>query len=143
MIQRIQSVLLFLSAACFGALFAVPFASGNGNDLFADKIYNIQDNIGLMVIAGLGAALCLGAILVFKNRVLQKRMSLLTSILAIGLIGLAVYLLLPHINSAESQNQLSYKLGIGLPVLSLMFSFLASRFIQKDENLVQSMDRLR
>jgi len=96
-----------------------------------------------MVIAGLGAAICLAAIFTFKNRGLQKKLSLMTSLLALALIGLAVYLVFPYLNNANNSNQLTYKLGIGLPVLALIFSALSSRFIQKDEELVQSMDRLR
>jgi len=34
-------------------------------------------------------------------------------------------------------------MGLYLPFVFLLFGFLAQRFIQKDEKLVQSMDRLR
>ena len=35
------------------------------------------------------------------------------------------------------------ELGLGLPVLSILFAAFAMRFINKDEKLVKSMDRLR
>ena len=35
------------------------------------------------------------------------------------------------------------ELGIFLPIIALVFGFLALRNIQKDENLVRSADRLR
>lgn len=145
MIQRIQTIFLFLSACCFGALFALPFASHSGETtgIFTDQLYNIQDNIGLMIIAGIGAAISLATIFAFKNRNLQKNLSLLSSILSIGLIAFAGFLLYPYLSADQSSGAVNYKLGFGLPLLALIFSFLAVKFIKKDDALVKSMDRLR
>ncbi|MDC3260260.1 DUF4293 domain-containing protein, partial [bacterium] len=37
----------------------------------------------------------------------------------------------------------TYALGIYMPVIGMVLSFLASKAIKKDEDLVKSVDRLR
>ncbi|MBK7637253.1 MAG: DUF4293 family protein [Saprospiraceae bacterium] len=40
-------------------------------------------------------------------------------------------------------NQINDEIGIYLPLIGLIFSILAARYIKKDEDTVRSMDRLR
>ena len=67
------------------------------------------------------------------------RLSLL-SILG-ALAGLVVAGILFSQDSAGQTAQLG--LGFGLPVISILLTYLAYRNIQKDDKLVKSMDRLR
>ena len=43
----------------------------------------------------------------------------------------------------KDQVSISYKIGIVIPVISIVFTYLTIRFIKKDDELVRSADRLR
>jgi len=143
MIQRIQSIFLALSAACFGSLFGFPFASSSAtnNGVFSDQLYNLHDHTIFLVLTGLGVALSLAAIFLFKNRVLQIRLVIFSIIAYVSLIASAI-LIFMNLQLPESL-EVSDQAGIYLPFVGLVFSALAIRSINKDEKLVQSMDRLR
>jgi len=147
MIQRIQTVFLLLAALAFLALFQFPFAvSDVANPGFlSDKVFNIFDSPVLMVLTALGGLLSLIAIFLFKNRPLQVRLTYLTIIFGVLLIVAVVVLFLNEDNSQQiiDKGQISDSLGLYMPVLGLIFGFLAARFISKDEKIVRSADRLR
>ena len=146
MIQRIQSLFLFLAAACAFGLFGLPFASMAEpiaqSDIFADGIYNIMDHIGTMVLFGLAGALALVSIFLFNNRKLQ--MSLSRFAIISNVIGFILAIVLFYNERATMGPQdPDDQLGIFLPILFIVFALLALRFIGKDDKLVKSMDRLR
>ena len=66
----------------------------------------------------------------------------LTTGAIVGVVaGSAVVGVLLSQDTAAQTAQLG--LGLGLPVLAIVFAALAYRNIKKDDKLVQSMDRLR
>ncbi|RME93401.1 MAG: DUF4293 family protein [Bacteroidetes bacterium] len=143
MIQRIQTVFLFLAAvAAFGTLglsFATTEEPIEASALFADAHFNVLDSpvlIGDFVLAGL---MLLVAIFLFNNRKLQMTVTKL-GLLVLGIgIGLGVYFFL----NDQAQEKADLALGIGLPLVTIIFGYLAHVYIKKDENLVRSADRLR
>ncbi len=146
MIQRIQTIFLVLAAACAFGLFALPFAtsaqSTNAASLFADGIYDINDHMGLLILFCAAGGLALLSIFLFKNRkqqLLVGRFAIIANI--IGII-LTLYLIFQE-GGITGDTEVNEQLGVGLPILFLVFAFLAQRFISKDEKLVRSMDRLR
>ena len=147
MIQRIQTVFLFLAALAFIALFQFPFAVSDvaSKGFLQDKVFNIFDNPVLIALAGLGGLIALIAIFLFKNRPLQIRLTYLTIITGVLLIVAAVVLFLNEGNSQQiiDKGQISDSIGLYMPVLGLVFGFLAAKFIKKDEKIVRSADRLR
>ena len=145
MIQRLQSIFLLLSGTSFFSLFAVPFADSTVAipHLFDDKVYNIQDSPILLVLSILGGLISIGAIFLYNNRPLQIKMSYFTTIIAILLPLVAILLVYNEGTATEKANEIHDDFGIYLPIISLIFSILATRFITKDENTVRSMDRLR
>jgi len=146
MIQRIQSLFLLLAAGSAFSLFALPFASTNNgvstSSIFGDALYNINDHIGLLVLFCLAGGLAFIAIFLFNNRKTQ----LLVSRIAVvaNIVGLALAIIL-FMNDSQTLGNATPddELGIGAPILFLIFGFLAMRFINKDEKLVRSADRLR
>jgi len=144
MIQRIQSVFLFISALFFGSEFALPFATSNVSltSFLSDLIYNIYDSPILMGITVAGIIVCLIAIFLYKNRGLQSKLSYVSILLSIAL-PLTAFLLLKNQEMPNITYEISEGLGLFMPVGSLIFSSLAARFIKKDDKLVKSMDRLR
>jgi hypothetical protein len=145
MIQRIQSIFLLLTSISFFCLFLVPFATSTVAipQFFNDLVYNVSDHpilIGLTVIGGL---ISLAAIFLFNNRVLQLKMSYVTTVVGI-LLPLLVILLVYNEGTFTTQaDKIEDKMGIYLPIFSIIFSILAARNIKKDENTVRDMDRLR
>ena len=72
MIQRIQSLFLFLCGLGFGGQFMTDFATSNKAIpvLMADSVYEVQDSPVLLGITILGIILPLVAIFLYNNRVL-------------------------------------------------------------------------
>ena len=145
MLQRIQSIFLFLTSAAFFLLFGVDFASSDktAEGIFSDQLYSVMDNpilIGLTAIAG---GLALVNIFMFNNRPLQLRLGYLLIVLSV-LLPLVAGLIMYNEGSLNAPNvEIEDGLGIYLPIVALITTILANRFIKKDENLVRSSDRLR
>ena len=146
MIQRIQSIFLFLAAAAGFGLLSLPFATTAEavatSALFADASYSVNDNIGLLVLFAVAGALALASIFLFNNRTLQQKIAQL-SIVA-NVIGLVLTVIL-FWQDGLMNSDVAINDGVGayLPFVFLFFGVLALRAIRKDESLVKSMDRLR
>lgn len=147
MIQRIQSIFLLLAAACAFCLFAFPFGTTEApvtdSTIYADSVYNIQDNIALLALFCVAGGLAFISIFLFNNRktqLLLGRLAIIANI--IGFVMVIIF----YINSAGELRNVDDNeniIGFSLPIAFLVFAFLAQRYISKDEKLVDSMDRLR
>ena len=145
MIQRVQSIFLFLASLFFGGQFLVPFASSTKSitGFLSDLKYDIFDNPILLAITGIGAIFCLASIFLFKNRPLQMKLAYLGIVFSILLPLTAVILFINNSSHISEQSHLNDQVGLYLPIGSLLCLGLALRFIKKDDKLVKSMDRLR
>ncbi|MBK8052934.1 MAG: DUF4293 family protein [Saprospiraceae bacterium] len=74
---------------------------------------------------------------------LQLRLSYVVTVLSILLSLVALLLIYNEGTGSTNADKIEDQYGIYLPVISLIFSILAGRYINKDENTVRSMDRLR
>ena len=132
MIQRIQSVYLFLAAIVSGILsyfFPTGFDKVGQIDLpFYYETFLVSALFSILII------------FVFKNRKLQFVLGRLNILLNVFLLGVFVYLSL----TVSGETLISEK-GIGrfLPVISIVLLVLANKAIKRDEQLVKSVDRLR
>lgn len=144
MIQRIQSIFFLLCAGFFGGEFAAPFATSTQSvaGIFSDQMYNLSDHIALQILAGLGIALSLLAIFLYKNRKNQIKLGYLITTIAIllPLVGILIYM---NETKELADFPINDGLGIYLPIGALIMAILATRFVKKDDQLVDSMDRLR
>jgi hypothetical protein len=79
MIQRIQTIFLFLAALCGFGVLAFPFATTpqpiQSSGLFSDANFNVHDNIALLVLYAVAGALAIAGIFLFKNRETQLKVS--------------------------------------------------------------------
>ena len=148
MLQRIQSIFLALASGASFSLFGVPFlgadstaSAASGLTVLNDGIFNLFDHVGLMVVAGAAGLLALVNIFLFKNRKLQIRLDTLFIVLQLVLVGLAGFLV--YADAQLAAGHILPKLGVAMPFLGVVFAFLATRNIKKDEALVRSADRLR
>lgn len=144
MIQRIQTLFLVLAAAAsFGAI-GMPLATASesiaASALFQDSVFSANDNIVVLVLFAVGAALAVAAVVLFKNRPVQLILSLL-AMLANAAGGLWAGYLFSQDGGQASGAQMSW--GIILPIVAIFSHVMARRSIRKDEQLVRSMDRLR
>ncbi len=145
MIQRIQSVYLFLSSLALGGLHFLPLGAGNKTEtgILSDSIFNIHDNALLLGATILAAIILFVSIFLFKNR---KTQSLVVNggIFFVGTImGLLAVAYFQNKEVLSATNDFAFSFGIGLPIVALIFAFLGRAGITKDDQIVKSMDRLR
>ncbi|CAN5263112.1 DUF4293 domain-containing protein [soil metagenome] len=136
MLQRIQTVYLFLAALVSGGLiFLVSlWEKSSGESVYVEDVM-----LTLALFVG-SALLSLVTIFLFKNRKLQFVLGRINILLNFFLLGLFVYWSL----SVPGEMEISEKgIGMFVPVLSIVFLVLANKAIKKDEDLVKSVDRLR
>jgi len=157
MIQRPQSIFLLLAAMALGSLFLpslsfteIDYAMQSQPEALqatshADGVFNIMDHITLVILAALGGLISLIAIFIFSNRNRQKLLSRMAIVLTILLAGAATFYFYLDYAVIDKISGLEVDPSLGLinPILALIFLILAIRFINKDEKLVRSMDRLR
>ncbi len=130
MIQRIQSIYLFIAALLCVAFLFVPSLEINDVYLLA------KNNMVLLGLTIVSALISLADIFLFRNRILQMNVGRLNLLLILGLIGFGVYTEL-----TDGDFQPFY--GALIPLFFFIFNLLAIFAIGKDEKLVKSMDRLR
>lgn len=143
MIQRIQSIYLLLAAGTSFSLFGFDIADTPApqpeSSLFADASFSVFDNPVLMAVFALAGVLFLVDIFLFRNRKLQVSLTqLATLIVGIG-VGYGGYAWYTDASAAAAVPDI----GIGMPLLSVIFAVLAVVGIKKDDKLVRSADRLR
>jgi hypothetical protein len=143
MLQRIQSVFLFFAAlACFG-LFGADAADTEkvmaDSPLFADGSFKIFDDPLLMGAFSLAGVLLLVVVFLYKNRPLQMKLSLVAVVVVLIGLGYGVFLWLNDLAAKVATPDF----GVVLPVLAIILALLGRRYVQKDEKLVRSADRLR
>lgn len=150
MIQRIQSLYLLLTT-----LLPVLFLNGGIISLTdsADAeikvrfsgIYKSSELIGTdwpvtlaIIIIAIFSVIIIG---LYKKRDLQLKLSKTLVSLTLGLIiGLAFY---AYSLSLKYNAEIKPVYTMAVPVLQLLFAYLAYRGIKKDDDLVKSYDRLR
>lgn len=157
MIQRIQSLFLFLVFVSGLATFFFPIASFWGElDVIRLGAIGVEDlspspsdtewpnTILLLVVLGLITLMAFVAIFLYKRRKVQVRLIMFGLLLNIVYLALIFFYYVPELE-ALTQTSADYirEPGIYLPIASIVFLILANRFIMKDEKLIRSADRLR
>ncbi len=150
MIQRIQSVYLFVAVILQALILFLPvshFSSTNMTaDMFVSGFVNNETvyltSNPLLVLSLIIILISLVTVFSFKKRIFQMRLCIFNIILNLGLIGFFVFLVYYFSNMFSVQCH-SYTWAIILPAISAVLHSLAFRSIRNDENLVKSQDRLR
>ncbi|RLD34408.1 MAG: hypothetical protein DRJ15_02620 [Bacteroidetes bacterium] len=155
MIQRIQSLFLFLVFAISLANYFFPIASFWG-DLYVIKlgVFGVQEQfqydaiwpntILLTVFPGLIGFLAFVTIFIYKRRLVQKRLIRFDLLLSIVYLALIFFYYVPELETiTETYADYINEPGIYLSIASVLFLILALRFIIKDEKLIRAADRLR
>jgi len=155
MIQRIQSLYLLIATLITGSLFFLTLAEM----ATMDKLYELNWRGIYLIEAGespqliipawalsiltiLATCVSLITIFLFKKRMVQIRLCSLNLGLLLGLSGMIFYMGKTASNELGA-SELAFKVALVLPLIAMVFVYLAMRAIGKDEALVRSMDRIR
>ena len=161
MIQRIQTIFLFLYIAALISTFFFPvwqkisfndqtnevdvIVTGHVSSVIYDKAGKaiIYDNFwvgGFIIIACIVAAM---SIFSFKNRFTQIKLGTLNSLFTSLLVIYYLYEIFYNIDYVDIKDKISFLISFYLIFLAIFFNFLANRFIRKDELLVRESERIR
>jgi len=112
-------------------------------------IYELAENLEILTIQSIPLAILFDIILIislvsiflFKNRMLQMRLSIINIMLMLGSYALVYYYLYTAFNEQEVTLHISFIAAF--PLISAILTYMAFRGIKKDEKLVKSLDRIR
>ena len=149
MIQRIQSVYLLvvtiLMIVCMCSPVGSIIASTNEISEFGNLCITMPDGTkdyapwALFVILLIVAILSFGTIFLFKERMLQIRLTIFSSVVLIGYyMALIAYIFMLAEDTSFTPSWI-----ICLPFIGIILNWLAIRGIGADEALVKAYDRLR
>ncbi|MEL7599632.1 MAG: DUF4293 domain-containing protein [Proteiniphilum sp.] len=150
MLQRIQTLFLLLAAAAMLVASVTPLAffMYNGDKVVFEAIGIYLNEVlndstwGLFTLGMVSSVLSLITVFLYKQRILQIRLSVFNAMLMIGFylyFGFILYNLFPV------ENLVFQKVGVGLimPVIAIILTIMAIRKIGADEALIRSLNRLR
>ncbi|HET8828049.1 MAG TPA: DUF4293 domain-containing protein [Pelobium sp.] len=153
MIQRIQSIYLFLASLAIYALFLFPvvniFSAFGAKKIMVTGVYELINNqlaqtepFTLLTIAtAILGLIPIVLIFLFKNR---KRQATLVYLNVFLVIGFSFWLAQTIKGAAGKTLEITdYSIGAGLTSVAILFLILAAKGILRDDKLVKSADRLR
>ena len=155
MIQRIQSIFLFLAFGSALAVFFFPIASLLGEfyyvklnvlEVTEQYQYDVEwpNTLPLAAVMGITGFLSFVTIFIYKNRLAQMRLIRFGVLLNIVFLALVFFYYVPELEAMiDTTADYVTEPGIYLSILPLVFLVLALRFIRKDEKLIRAADRLR
>ena len=153
MIQRIQSVYLFIAAVLSallltGTLMEMKDIFGNIYTMGAFNMTvsiegktQVQSLLPLTLIIAAVPLACFVSVFLFRNRPLQVKFTLASLLLALGSLFVASF----YVIMLGKKIEMSYIWHIKavFPLIEALLCWLAYRAIRKDEEKVRSMDRIR
>ena len=154
MIQRIQTVYLFIALILLVLMFFIPYAELLASNekiyylyfdgikiLDAENHKTVYSAIPLFFLIFFITMICFISIFLFKKRILQIRLCIFNILLMLGMEGLIFFY------AFNAKGKLDAIIHFNFPVVLLAFSviltYLAFRGIKKDEKLIRSYDRIR
>lgn len=154
MLQRIQSLFLFISLCLWVSIYFFTLASVyNLSSVYQFKVSGVYSVIqgGTELISSLNplfilyisvALIQIITLFLFRKRRLQMRFCVYSAILQAGFLMLVFYYVFLTRNG-DGDASVTWELPIILPLCSAILNIIAYRFILKDERLVRSIDRIR
>lgn len=141
MLQRIQTIWLFLAAACVLISLKISFFAGNiispadqtiKSYLEVNGMYNLTNNILTITVA----VMAIISVFLYSNRKLQMRL-----IYAAMVCELA--LMFSYESIIRKFTEGNYSVGSLLQLVVMIFFVLAQRGIRKDNKIIEESNRLR
>ena len=144
MIQRIQSLYLFISAInSLGFIFVFAlWKNVNEIEFFALNLFD-ESNLAFKIVPILfllSGLMSLISLILYKTRLKQFILNRFNILINLILLGVLIY----HLLTLSGEAEVSEKgIGVVLPIIAIVLLVLANKAIKKDEDLVKSVDRLR
>jgi hypothetical protein len=138
MIQRIQTLWLFLASAIAALIWFLPVFS----DEASNRNFFINESLLLTIIVVSSGIIPFINIFLFKKRSTQKQLIILNVCLAVAIISLE-YIETNNFKTRLGIEQGHWQISAILPFFVILFLVFAYRGIRKDEKLLSSTDRLR
>lgn len=154
MIQRIQSIYLFLVAIGAFVLLMAPlthYSLVSDITVYVNMLkgsHNPVEFSGLiktwpmLIFNAIMAVLALVSIFMYKNRMMQLKIAMFGFLSNIILVGM-MFFMLDGFQKILNAVAVHYDYGIFIPVVTLVLFILATKAIRKDEAKVRAADRLR
>ena len=155
MIQRIQTVFLFLATVFAGILFFAPmFSFTYGEELVKLTILGVDNanealqfsgtySLPLLLVAILTIAVPFFTIFKYNKREFQMKLCSLNVFLNAVICGLVFLYYASNVEKRIESESIQYLFGTYIPLINMVLSVLAMRWIKKDIDLLKSVDRLR
>jgi Domain of unknown function (DUF4293) len=136
MLQRIQTIWLFLAGVAVFLSIKLPFYSGTNDKGIASYQLNGTENLLLLITTIAIGIVAMITIFLYANRKLQLRLCF---------VGIVLQILLHFLYYRQIQlfTQGTVALTAVLNAIAIVFFVLAARAINKDEKLIKDTDRLR
>ncbi|MEA3446533.1 MAG: DUF4293 domain-containing protein [Bacteroidota bacterium] len=154
MIQRIQTVYLFLCFLLIGGMFFMPIAEyiTSSEQVYEQSLFSISnysdadgqltiDPLPVGILTGIIGLIFFISIFLYKKRNLQARLIIFNMVLIISLFGL-IYFYSWLIKSELDADVIYGFINIS-PILALVLAYISFYRIRIDEALVKSYDRIR
>ncbi|PLX22824.1 MAG: hypothetical protein C0599_05635 [Salinivirgaceae bacterium] len=152
MLQRIQTVYLFVAFLISFALYIWPIAVFRTLDdkviLYVKGMHNAAgDNIAsyypYLILSGIISFLILFQVFNFKKRIRQMQTGKVIIILNLLWYVMGGVYVFNYFKTFEVFSQGRPLIAVFVPLLIILFIYLANKNIKKDEDLVKSVDRIR
>lgn len=144
MIQRVQSIWLFLAAFVSAALFIFPLYQYTLAGTSIVSLLSARNEYVLLLLAALMTLLPMITIFMFKNRKRQKGLIWLSVLSSAAFIAVMLMKIQNLKNAVPAATNDNFTLpGPVIPVVTIVFLILALSGIRKDDALIRSVDRLR
>lgn len=154
MIQRIQTLYLLAVTALMAVVLFAPLAWFGGEagefELHAFALEatggeTVQSTVYMGIVLALACVLPLVTIFLFRRRLLQIRLCVVEMVLLLGSLAMegVYYFLSWRVFSDMAFHTQGLKPAIALPLVCMLFTYLALRAIFRDEMLVRAADRIR
>ena len=152
MIQRVQSIWLFLASFTLFLLIILPVVTKISNDteywILVSGMYQkaatgtvkMEGFMALFISTIALALLTFANIFSFRNRTIQKR---ICNVVIILIVALSFWISQMAQHLPGGLEGVAYNAGAFMPILAIIFNILALRGIKNDEQLIKSADRLR
>ncbi len=144
MIQRVQSIYLFLALIVLGVVFSrLPIAMWTSAATQNSGPVNETLHVAEEILIGLSAFITFAAIFLYANR--KRQMLVVKVAMALTFTALTVFAIdYVRANGLKMEDAtVSFDLAGILAVVALILQWLGHRGIAKDEKLVREADRLR
>lgn len=155
MIQRKQTLYLLISAILMATFVFLPIAAINTAEhnytfdilglktITNNECTTVLNIWPLTILFAVTALFNVAAIFMYKRRLQQARVTVLSMLLQAGMMVLMAFYVYYIFPQQLENTSLVFQFPAIIPVINIILTFMAYKGIKKDEAIIKSMDRIR